>query len=58
MTFAPGDDSVTVEIQNVDTGEIETVSCGYLVGCDGGRSTVRRSLGIEYDGKSGEKWTL
>ena len=55
ISFAPGDDSVTVEIQNVDTGEIETLSCGYLVGCDGGRSTVRRSLGIEYDGKSGEE---
>lgn len=55
ISFAPGDDSVTVEIQNVDNGEIETVSCGYLVGCDGGRSTVRRRLGIEYDGKSGEE---
>jgi hypothetical protein len=44
-----------VDIENVETGETETVSCGYLVGCDGGRSTIRRSLGIEYDGKSGEE---
>ena len=55
IAFAPSDDGVTVEIENVDTGETETVSCGYLVGCDGGRSSIRRSLGIEYDGKSGEE---
>lgn len=53
--FAPAEDGVTVDIENVETGETETVSCGYLVGCDGGRSTIRRSLGIEYDGKSGEE---
>ncbi|MGB0630841.1 MAG: FAD-dependent oxidoreductase [Alphaproteobacteria bacterium] len=54
-SFDATDDGVTVEIENVDTGETETVACGYLVGCDGGRSTIRRSLGIEYDGKSGEE---
>ena len=55
ISFEPSDEAVIVEIQNIDTGKIETVSCGYLVGCDGGRSTVRRSLGIEYVGKSGEE---
>ena len=48
-------DGVTAEIENLETGETETVACGYLVGCDGGRSTVRKALGIEYDGKSGEE---
>lgn len=48
-------DGVTAEIENLASGETETVACGYLVGCDGGRSTVRKALGIEYDGKSGEE---
>lgn len=54
-SFEATDDGVTAEIENVETGETETVSCGYLVGCDGGRSLVRRTLEIEYDGKSGEE---
>ena len=54
-SFDARDDGVTVELENVETGETETVEAGYLVGCDGGRSTVRKSLGIEYDGKSGEE---
>ena len=48
-------DGVTVEIENLQSGATETVDCGYLVGCDGGRSAVRKALGIEYDGKSGEE---
>lgn len=55
IAFTPADDAVIVEIENVDTGEVVKVSCGYLVGCDGGRSSIRRSLGIEYSGKSGEE---
>ena len=55
ISFAASDESVTVDIQSVDTGEIQNVSCGYLVGCDGGGSAVRRNLGIEYGGKSGEE---
>ena len=54
-SFDATDNGVTVTIEQVETGETETVSCGYLVGCDGGRSSIRRSLGIEYDGKSGEE---
>jgi 2-polyprenyl-6-methoxyphenol hydroxylase-like FAD-dependent oxidoreductase len=32
------------------TGESEDWSAQYLVGCDGGQSHVRRSLGIRYEG--------
>jgi 2-polyprenyl-6-methoxyphenol hydroxylase-like FAD-dependent oxidoreductase len=53
--FEQRDEGVTVEIENLKTGATETVDCGYLVGCDGGRSSVRKALGIEYDGKSGEE---
>jgi 2-polyprenyl-6-methoxyphenol hydroxylase-like FAD-dependent oxidoreductase len=54
-SFKPRSDGVTAEIENLKTGEIETVECGYLVGCDGGQSSIRRKLGIEYNGKSGEE---
>ena len=54
-SFIQGAGGVTAEIENISTGDRETVEAGYLVGCDGARSTVRRSLGIEYNGKSGEE---
>jgi 2-polyprenyl-6-methoxyphenol hydroxylase-like FAD-dependent oxidoreductase len=53
--FEQNADGVTTEIENLETGETETVECGYLVGSDGARSSVRKALGIEYDGKSGEE---
>lgn len=37
-------------VRDVTTGEAKTLSGAYLVGCDGGRSTVRRALGIELEG--------
>lgn len=33
-------------------GEMETVSARYVVGCDGARSSVRKSLGLELHGDS------
>lgn len=44
---------VTSRISNVATGETVTVRSKYLVGCDGGKSTVRRKLGIESQGDEG-----
>ena len=34
-----------------EKGELERVSCHFLVGCDGGSSTVRKGLGIELKGR-------
>ncbi|MBJ6135250.1 FAD-dependent monooxygenase [Ochrobactrum sp. Q0168] len=50
-SFEETDDGVTVTLQNLATDTIETVCCQYLVGCDGGGSQVRQSLGIEFEGK-------
>ncbi|GIF21151.1 3-(3-hydroxyphenyl)propionate hydroxylase [Paractinoplanes tereljensis] len=36
----------------LDTGE--TVTCRYLVGADGGRSTVRQQLGVPFEGETHE----
>lgn len=43
---------ISCRIEHIPTGRVETVSAEYLVGCDGGRSTVRRQLEIGYEGTS------
>ncbi|WP_276809268.1 FAD-dependent monooxygenase [Castellaniella defragrans] len=37
------------------SSKVETVKARYVVGCDGARSTVRKSLGIELQGDSANK---
>jgi 2-polyprenyl-6-methoxyphenol hydroxylase-like FAD-dependent oxidoreductase len=49
--FTDHGDHVTAEIAGVDGGT-GVIECEYLVGCDGGNSTVRRRLGIELRGES------
>jgi phenol 2-monooxygenase len=47
--------AVTVRLERLDAGhegEIETVRARYVVGCDGARSTVRKSIGRELRGDS------
>ncbi len=45
------DDHVSVEIESAE-GRHESLRCAFVVGCDGGRSVVRRKLGIHYDGET------
>jgi 3-(3-hydroxy-phenyl)propionate hydroxylase len=46
--IAPHDDRVDITIDTASGGQ--TVTGSYLVGADGGRSTVRKALGIEFEG--------
>ncbi|WP_256807984.1 MULTISPECIES: FAD-binding monooxygenase [unclassified Bradyrhizobium] len=51
----PADHAVTVRLERIDAGnegKIETVKARYVVGCDGARSTVRKSIGRELHGDS------
>jgi phenol 2-monooxygenase len=46
---------VTVKLERIDPehkGQVETVRARYVVGCDGARSSVRRSLGLTLHGDS------
>ncbi len=43
-------EGVTATLRHTESGEIETIRCQYLAGCDGGASNVRRSLGIKLEG--------
>ena len=42
----------TAEIVDIDSGQRQRIEADYLVGCDGANSMVRRSLGIDLDGKT------
>lgn len=52
---APGTHRVTVRLERLEPaygGQVETVRARYVVGCDGARSAVRRSLGRALHGDS------
>ena len=47
-------EGVLLEVEDIATGTRSQVSARYAVGCDGARSMVRKSLGIQYAGHSQE----
>lgn len=49
-SFEQNDDGVIAIARDLETGEIRRISSRYLIGCDGGRSTIRRALGIQLEG--------
>jgi 2-polyprenyl-6-methoxyphenol hydroxylase-like FAD-dependent oxidoreductase len=49
-SFEQRSDRVTAKVVDAKTGREETIKADYLVGCDGGRSNIRRALGIQYEG--------
>ena len=53
-------DAVTVELGGGDhDGETPCVRSHYVVGCDGGRSTTRRMMGVSFDGTtSSTRWLV
>ncbi|MDI5967325.1 FAD-dependent oxidoreductase [Streptantibioticus silvisoli] len=48
---------VTTVLRHAD-GRTETVRCDWLVGCDGGHSTIRKQLGLKLVGESSETWLI
>jgi len=49
-TARQDDQGVTATYRDLETQEIHTVHARYLIGCDGGRSTVRRLIGSTLQG--------
>ncbi len=49
-SFEQDAEGVTSTIRNVDTGEMQTIRSTYMVGCDGGKSTVRKLIGASLQG--------
>ena len=55
VSFEDRGDHVATEIEEIESGRVERVSCSFLVGCDGARGPVRQALGIRYSGRSSSK---
>jgi len=55
--FAQSENSVTLELRG--SAAPSSLTCDYLVGCDGSRSLVRQSLGIDMHGSTfKERWLI
>jgi 2-polyprenyl-6-methoxyphenol hydroxylase-like FAD-dependent oxidoreductase len=48
--FSQHGEGVHVSGVNLDTGETVHMNCSYMVGCDGGRSAVRKKIGATLSG--------
>src|ERR1700741_2552832 len=55
--FTHDADGVTAEVEDAASGARETIRAAYLVGCDGGRSLVRETLGIGMVGTTALTYT-
>jgi 2-polyprenyl-6-methoxyphenol hydroxylase-like FAD-dependent oxidoreductase len=45
LAFAQDEQGVTLTARELDGGRTRTFTAGYLIGCDGGRSAVRKGIG-------------
>lgn len=48
--FQQHGDRVQVTARELDTDRTLTIECGFLIGCDGGRSAIRRHIGASLTG--------
>lgn len=48
--FTQDDSGVTATGVNLDTGEALTITADFMIGCDGGRSMVRKKIGATFSG--------
>jgi 2-polyprenyl-6-methoxyphenol hydroxylase-like FAD-dependent oxidoreductase len=53
-SFEQSNSGVTAQVKTAN-GESQTIAARYLVGCDGPRSVVRHSLGLEFSGSTFER---
>jgi 2-polyprenyl-6-methoxyphenol hydroxylase-like FAD-dependent oxidoreductase len=44
-------EEVVASVESLETGRVHEVRCRWLVGCDGGRSMVRKTAGIAFEGE-------
>lgn len=50
VEFDQTEDGVTAQVRDLDTDTVHRIDAPYLVGCDGGRSRVRKAIGAELQG--------
>mmetsp|Transcript_49860 Transcript_49860/g.77917 ORF Transcript_49860/g.77917 Transcript_49860/m.77917 type:complete len:679 (-) Transcript_49860:231-2267(-) len=52
VSFKEIKDGVECEVKNISTGHVERMISKFLLGCDGGRSSVRKGLGFTFEGEA------
>ncbi|KAJ3045758.1 hypothetical protein HDV00_007884 [Rhizophlyctis rosea] len=52
VSLQRADDHVTVNVKNNKTNETSTITCRFLIGCDGGHSPVRKAFNVDFPGHS------
>jgi 2-polyprenyl-6-methoxyphenol hydroxylase-like FAD-dependent oxidoreductase len=57
VDFTEQEGGVTATVKNLRNGELETINATYMVGTDGGASTVRQKLGIPMEGPEALTYT-
>ncbi len=50
LDFTQDEAGVLAQAEGLDGGEALEIACDYLVGCDGGRSEIRRQIGASFVG--------
>jgi 2-polyprenyl-6-methoxyphenol hydroxylase-like FAD-dependent oxidoreductase len=50
LSFEQNSTRVTAQAKNIDTDAPLTINARYMVGCDGGRSEVRKQMGAKLEG--------
>ncbi|MEU1593245.1 FAD-dependent monooxygenase [Streptomyces sp. NPDC005708] len=58
LSFTQDEDGVTALLRDRVRGDEFTVRARYLVGADGGRSTVAEQLGLSFDGQMGKAGSM
>ncbi len=58
VDFKQHDGQVTATVRELATGQDSEIKGHYLVGCDGGRSTVRRLLGSTIEDLAFDEWWI
>ena len=53
--FTETEDGVKVALRDLGSGKEETLTAGWLLGCDGASSMVRRAIGAEFGGSTFEQ---
>ncbi|AJG22259.1 FAD-dependent oxidoreductase [Cupriavidus basilensis] len=51
VNFSESEEGLLATVRNVKTGEMRTIAANYMVGSDGGASTVRQQLDIKMAGE-------
>jgi 2-polyprenyl-6-methoxyphenol hydroxylase-like FAD-dependent oxidoreductase len=50
VDFVQSETGVLATAENLDAGSVTQISATYLIGCDGARSDVRRTMGAKFSG--------